>query len=89
MPAAAIVTLVAAGVVVLVLAGYLLYVGWMLQHVTRTLDGVVGGLEQIAKTSEPVGGLIDEINQDLTHVEASVDAVAAKLPRSEGDTALS
>lgn len=83
MPAAAIVTLAATAVVVLVLAAYLLYVGWMLQHVTRTLDGVVGGLRQIEQTARPVGPLIEEINEDLVHVEASVDLVAAKLPARE------
>lgn len=88
MPAAAIVTLIAAGVVVLVLAAYLLYVGWMLQHVTGALDGVVAGLEQIGRVSEPLGGLIEEINEDLTHVEASVDVVAAKLPAADEDAAL-
>lgn len=88
MPAAAIVTLIAAGVVVLVLAAYLLYVGWMLQHVTRALDGVVAGLEEIGRASAPLGGLIEEINEDLTHVEASVDVVAAKLPTADEDTAL-
>jgi hypothetical protein len=86
MPAAAVVTLIAAGVVVLVLAGYLLYVGWMLRHVTKALDGVVAGLQQIGRSSAPLGGLIEEINEDLTHVEASVDVVAAKLPASD-DTA--
>jgi uncharacterized protein YoxC len=80
MPVAAIVTLVAAGVVVLVLAGYLLYVGWMLQHVTRVLDGIVEGLDAISRSSEPLGHVVDEINEELVHVEASVDAVAARLP---------
>ena len=88
MPAAAVVTLIATGVVVLVLAGYLLYVGWMLQHVTRALDGVVAGLEEIGRVSAPLGGLMEEINEDLTHVEASVDMVAAKLPAPDEDTAL-
>lgn len=83
MPAAAVVTLIAVGVVVLVLAGYLLAIGWMLQRVTGTLSDVVGGLEQIGRSTEPLGPLIDEINEDLRHVEASVDQVAAKLPDHE------
>lgn len=83
MPAAAIVTLIAVGLVVLVLAGYLLAIGWMLQRVTGTLSDVVEGLEQVGRSTEPLGPLIDEINEDLLHVEASVDQVAAKLPAPE------
>lgn len=83
MPAAAVVTLIAVGVVVLVLAGYLLAIGWMLQRVTGTLSEVVDGLEQVGRSTEPLGPLIDEINEDLMHVEASVDQMAAKLPDHE------
>lgn len=80
MPAAAIVTLILTGVVVLVLAAYLLYVGWMLQRVTGSLSDIVGGLQEVGRVTEPLGDLVDAINEDLTHVEASVDQLAARLP---------
>lgn len=80
MSAAAIVTLILAGVVVLVLATYLLYVGWMLQRVTGSLSDIVSGLREVGRVTEPLGDLVDAINEDLTHVEASVDQLADKLP---------
>lgn len=80
MPAAAIVTLILVGVVVLVLAAYLLYVGWMLQRVTGSLSDIVGGLQEVGRVTEPLGDLVDAINEDLAHVEASVDELAARLP---------
>ena len=79
MSAAAIAALVVTGVLVVALAGYLLWVVLLLRRLTDTLGKVVFGVEAIAHRVQPVNGLVSEINGDLTAVAGALEALAADL----------
>lgn len=76
MPAAAIATLVLTGLLVVALAFYLIWVVLLLRRITDTLGKVVFGVRAIAHRTQPVGGLLDEVNADLTAVAGAVEALA-------------
>lgn len=79
MSAAAIAALVVTGVLVVALAGYLLWVVVILRRLTDTLGKVVFGVASIAHRVEPVQALVGEINGDLIGVADAVEALAADL----------
>jgi hypothetical protein len=74
--AAAIAALVVTGVLVVALAGYLLWALLLLRRLTDTLGKVVFGVEAIAYRVQPVGGLVDGINGDLTAVADALEQFA-------------
>jgi cobalamin biosynthesis protein CobD/CbiB len=78
MSAAAIVSLVGAGLLVVVLAAYLVAIIVILKHVNFTLGTIIVGIRAIANQVEPVNPLVREINDDLT---AARDALGSLLVR--------
>ncbi len=68
MPAAAIVTLVIAGLIIAAAALGLIRVIGHLVAVQRTLDGVVGGVRVVADKTELVPAAVASVNADLEPV---------------------
>jgi hypothetical protein len=77
MSAAAIVTLVLTGLLIAALAFYLIWVVLLLRRIVDTLGKVVFGVRAIAHRTEPIGGILDEINGDLTAVAEAVEGLVA------------
>ena len=78
MSVAAVVTIVAAVLTVLVLAAYLIYVALILWRVDARLTAITAGLESINQKAAPVGPILNEINNDLAGVDAALRAVLTK-----------
>jgi hypothetical protein len=78
MPAAAVVTIVVAAVLVLAVASYLVRVVRVLAHVNDTLGKVTFGVRAIAHRVEPVGPVLTEINADLTAVAGALENLVAQ-----------
>lgn len=76
MSAAAIAALVVTGVLVVALAFYLAWVVVLLRRITDSLGKVVFGVASIAHRVEPVGGIVGEINGDLTAVADALEQLA-------------
>jgi hypothetical protein len=66
MEPAALVTLVAVVLVILALVVYLVAVILELRKITAGLDAVIGSVGGIVAKSEPVNGIVEEINEDLS-----------------------
>src|SRR5262245_11739735 len=65
MPAAAIVTIIIAVLIILALVVYLVAVIVELRKITAGLDVVIGAVGQLVAKSEPVNGLVEAIDDDL------------------------
>lgn len=77
MPAAAIATLVFTGLLVGALAFYLIWVVVLLRRIVDTLGKVVFGVRAIAHRTEPIGGILDEVNGDLDAVAVAVEGLSS------------
>lgn len=78
MPAAAIVTLIATGLLVAALAFYLIRVALTLRTVIDTLGKVTFGVRAIAHQVEPVNPIVTDINRDLEAVDLALKALLMK-----------
>ena len=78
MPLVAIITIIGAGLTVLVLAAYLINVAVVLSRVNAKLGAVTAGLNLATARTEPVGAIVGEINSDLAGVDDALRAVLAK-----------
>ncbi len=79
MSAAAIAALVVTAVLIVALAGYLIWVVVILRRLTDTLGKVLFGVGAIAHRVEPVGPLVAEINGDLTAVADALEELVHDL----------
>lgn len=85
MPAAGIVTVVAIGLAVAVIAAYLLHVIWLLHRTSFTLGTIVAGLRAIAFQTRPLGSVLGGINGDLAATREALEGVlGTSLPVDEG-----
>jgi hypothetical protein len=87
MSAAAVVTLIIVGVIVVALAAFLLWVVAMLRRINDTLGKVTFGVRAIAHRVEPVGPVVAEINGDLTAVAGALEHLAAKVAPARASSA--
>jgi hypothetical protein len=71
----AILTLVAAGLIVAALAAYLISVALLLRRASLTLGTINVGLRSIAARVEPLEPILGEINADLTEVRDALSEV--------------
>ncbi|NND03906.1 MAG: hypothetical protein HKN91_14085 [Acidimicrobiia bacterium] len=78
MPPAAIVTLVAVGILIAALAFYLIRVILTLRKVIDTLGKITFGLRAIAHATEPVNPILTEIKTDVIAMEGALKALLAK-----------
>lgn len=86
MSAAAIVTLVGVGVLVLALAFYLIRIALMLRSVIDTLGKITFGVRAIAHRTAPVNEVVGEIKTDVLAIEGALtdllESKAASAPSS-------
>jgi hypothetical protein len=75
MPAVAIVTLVLATLIIAAAAVGLVRVILHLVAVSRTLDGVAGGVRAVADKTQPVGGALASVNANLAPVRDFCDSI--------------
>ncbi len=87
MPAAAIMTLVVVGVIVVALAAFLLWVVAILRRITGTLGKVTFGVRAIAYRVEPVRPLVTEMNGDLSAVAGALEQLAANVEAGRASSA--
>lgn len=87
MPAAAIMTLVVVGLIVVALAAFLLWVVAILRRITGTLGKVTFGVHAIAHRVEPVQSLVTGINGDLSAVADALEDLAAQLEAGRAPSA--
>jgi uncharacterized membrane protein affecting hemolysin expression len=78
MPAAGIITIIFALLTVLVLAAYLISIALVLRRVNAQLHAVTAGLPTVAQKTEPVGSIIDDINNDLAGVDGALRRVVGR-----------
>ncbi|MDP3984705.1 MAG: hypothetical protein Q8Q52_06865 [Acidimicrobiia bacterium] len=81
MPAAAIVTLIATGLLVAALAFYLIRIALTLRTVVDTLGIITFGVRAIAHQVEPVNPIVTEIRQDLEAVDLALKALLIRKAR--------
>jgi hypothetical protein len=75
MPAAAIVTLAIAAVIILALAAYLLRVVVTLRSVIDLLGKITFGVRAIAHQTRPVNDLVGEIGAEAAAIDAALTAL--------------
>jgi cobalamin biosynthesis protein CobD/CbiB len=78
MPAAAIVTLVLAAILVLALAFYLTWVILLLHKIEDTLGKVTFGVRAIAHRTGPINPAVQEMNGNLHAVAEALEGIVAK-----------
>ncbi|MGH3549974.1 MAG: hypothetical protein ACRDQU_18070 [Pseudonocardiaceae bacterium] len=78
MPIAAIVSIILAGLTILVLAAYLIGIARVLVRVNGQLREVTAGLHVVTQRTEPVGSIVSEINNDLAGVDKALKSVLAR-----------
>ena len=81
MEPAAVVTLVAVVLVILALVVYLVSVILELRKITAGLDAVIGSVGEILTKTEPVNGVVETINNDLS---AGTDLLEGLLDKKAG-----
>ena len=81
MEPAAVVTLVAVVLVILALVVYLVSVILELRKITAGLDAVIGSVGEILTKAEPVNGVVETINKDLS---AGTDLLEGLLDKKAG-----
>lgn len=60
-----IVLLFATFIAVAAIAGYLIWIILILKHVVNRLVTILGAVEAVTETSQPVGAIVDDINREL------------------------
>jgi hypothetical protein len=78
MPPTAIITIIGAGLTVLVLAAYLISIALVLRRVDAKLSAVTTGLHSVTEKTKPIGPIVEEINRDLAGVDNALRAVLAR-----------
>jgi hypothetical protein len=63
---------------VVVLAAYLIRVALILRRVDRKLGAVIGGLGAVVDKTQPIGPIVEEINNDLAGVDNALQGVLTK-----------
>ena len=81
MEPAAVVTLLAVVLVILALVVYLVAVILELRKITAGLDSVIDSVGAILRKTEPVNGVVDQINKDLS---AGTDLLERLLDKKAG-----
>jgi len=81
MEPAAVVSLVAVVLVILALVVYLVSVILELRKITAGLDAVIGSVGEILTKTEPVNGVVETINKDLS---AGTDLLEGLLDKKAG-----
>jgi hypothetical protein len=82
MDPAYVVLLIATAITIVAIAGYLIAIALILKRVVSRLVGVLGAVEAVTETAQPVGGLVDEINRDLDAGRKLIENAVERLEDS-------
>ena len=82
MNAAHVVLLLAVTIAVAAIAGYLIAIVLILKNVVTRLNTILGGVDAVTKTAEPVDALIRDINSELDSGRSSIEGLVARLEES-------
>ncbi len=88
MTTVAIVTIIAAVLVVLVLAAFLLTIARVLAGVDTTLAAVITAVGTIAAKTEPVGYVVDSLNSNLATASGALSSLLESKVGAEGAATL-
>lgn len=75
----AVVTLIATAFIVAVIAAYLIKIALILWHVIDRLVVILGAVNGVAEESQPMGALLDDINQNLTSGRERFESAVQRL----------
>jgi hypothetical protein len=75
----AVATLVAAAFIVAVIAAYLIRIALILWKVIDRLVVILGAVNAVAEESRPMGGVLEDINNDLAQGRQRFEAAVARL----------
>ncbi len=79
MPAVAVFTLIGVGILVVVLAGYLIRVAFILWQVVRQLEVIIDGVVAVSEEAAPIGQVANAINADLDAGRRALEGAVARL----------
>lgn len=74
-----IVLLLAVTIAVVAIAGYLIAIVLILKNVVNRLTTILGGVEAVTRTVQPVDGLLRDINADLDAGRRTMDDAVARI----------
>ena len=74
-----IVLLLAVTIAVVAIAGYLIAIVLILRHVVNRLNTILGGVEAVTRTAQPVDGLLRDISADLDAGRRTMDDAVARI----------
>ncbi len=78
MSPAAVVTIIAASLMVVVLVAYLIRIASVLRRVNTELRAITKDLRVVAERTKPAGSIVREMNDDLAGVDEALTRVLSK-----------
>lgn len=75
-------TLIAAGLIVVALAVYLITVAALLWRTVSNLKAIKGAVDSIATLTEPIGPIVEAINSDLSAAAGALAAILGQEPKA-------
>jgi hypothetical protein len=84
MDAPAVMTIAGVAIAVVVIAIYLVIICMILKRVTDRLVVILGAVGETTRQSEPVGAVLTDINRDLEHGRAAIEACVQRLEQRFG-----
>jgi ABC-type multidrug transport system fused ATPase/permease subunit len=75
MGAATVVTLLGVAIAVAAIALYLINICMILNHVSFTVGTVIVGVKAIAQATEPLAGVIRDIQQNVSAIDEDLEAL--------------
>ncbi len=83
MDPAHIVLLLAVTIAIVAIAGYLIAIVLILKHVVGRLTTILGAVQDVTDTSQPVGEIIEDINRDLDAGRKLIEDAVGRLEASQ------
>ncbi len=82
MAPAHVVLLLAVTIAVVAIAGYLIAITLILKHVVGRLVTILGAVQAVTETTQPVGAVVDDINRDLAAGRKLIEDGVERLEQS-------
>lgn len=79
MDPAHVVLLIGVAIAIVAIAGYLIAIAMILKHVVNRLVTILGAVQAVTDTAEPVGPIVDDINRDLAAGRKLLEDAVARL----------
>lgn len=83
MDPAHIVLLLAVTIAIVAIAGYLIAIVLILKHVVGRLTTILGAVQAVTDTSQPVGEIVEDINRDLDAGRKLIEDAVGRLEASQ------